>query len=60
MKYSKEAKVGALAVLAIAILYIGFNFLKGVDFFDPTKTYYVVYNEVGGAYKLQPCKNQWL
>lgn len=56
MKYSKEAKVGALAILAIAILYIGFNFLKGVDFFDPTKTYYVLYKEVGGLTNSNPVK----
>ena len=56
MKYSKEAKVGALAVVAIAILYIGFNFLKGVDFFDPTKTYYVVYKEVAGLTNSNPVK----
>ena len=45
-----------MAVAAIAILYIGFNFLKGTDFFDPTNTYYVVYNDVDGLSVSNPVK----
>lgn len=48
MKISKEAKVGGLAVLALAIFYIGFNFLKGIDFFSSTNTYHAIYEEVDG------------
>lgn len=48
MKLSKEVKVGLLALVAGVILYIGFNFLKGVDFFSPTKKYYVVYDNIDG------------
>lgn len=48
MKISKEVKVGLLALVAGVILYIGFNFLKGVDFFSPTKKYYIVYNQIDG------------
>ena len=56
MKYSKEAKVGLMAVVAIFILYVGFNFLKGTDFFDPTSTYYVVYKNVDGLSVSNPVK----
>ncbi len=56
MKFSKEAKVGILAVVAIAILYLGFNFLKGTDFFDPSNSYYVVYNSVDGLAISNPVK----
>jgi phospholipid/cholesterol/gamma-HCH transport system substrate-binding protein len=45
---SKEVKVGLLALVAGTILYIGFNFLKGIDFFSPTKSYYVVYDNIDG------------
>ena len=56
MKISKETKVGVLAVVAIAILYIGFNFLKGIDFFDPSNTYYTLYDDVDGLAVSNPVK----
>lgn len=56
MKFSKEAKVGILAVTAIVILYVGFSFLKGRDFFDPTNTYYAVYESVDGLSVSNPVK----
>ncbi|MEM7549188.1 MAG: MlaD family protein [Bacteroidota bacterium] len=48
MKLSKEAKVGILTVVSIGLFYYGFNYLKGIDFFNPTKTYYATYQNVGG------------
>ena len=48
MKLSKEVKVGILAVVALVLLFVGFKFLKGIDFFDPSATYYVVYDEIDG------------
>lgn len=48
MKLSKEVKVGLLTVAALAILFVGFKFLKGIDFFDPSNTYYVIYDDVDG------------
>jgi phospholipid/cholesterol/gamma-HCH transport system substrate-binding protein len=48
MRFSKEIKVGLLAIVSLTILYLGFNFLKGIDFFSPTSTYYVIYDEVDG------------
>lgn len=48
MKVSKEFKVGLLAVVSITILYLGFNFLKGIDFFSATKQYYAVYEKIDG------------
>jgi phospholipid/cholesterol/gamma-HCH transport system substrate-binding protein len=46
MKISKEVKVGLFMVSAIVLLYLGFNFLKGIDFFSSTTKYYVVYKNV--------------
>lgn len=33
-------------VLALALLYFGFNFLKGIDFFSTTNKYYAIYQNV--------------
>ena len=41
-------------VFSIAILYIGFNYLKGVDFFSTNDKYYVVYTNVDGLNKSNP------
>ena len=35
-------------VTTIAILYLGFNYLKGKDFFSTSKKYYAVYENVNG------------
>jgi phospholipid/cholesterol/gamma-HCH transport system substrate-binding protein len=46
MKFSKEIKVGLFMTLAIVLLYFGFNFLKGIDFFSSQKRYFAVYDNV--------------
>jgi phospholipid/cholesterol/gamma-HCH transport system substrate-binding protein len=48
MTISKETKVGILALVSFVILYLGFNFLKGQDFFSPENQYTVIYNNVEG------------
>lgn len=48
MKLSREVKTGALALVAIAIVVFGYNFLKGNNVFDSSKVIYAVYNEVDG------------
>ncbi len=54
MNISREAKVGILALVSGVILYLGFNFLKGVDFFSPNNNYYVIYTNVDGLTKSNP------
>lgn len=46
MKLSKEFKVGLFMVVAITLLYFGFNFLKGIDFFSTSNKYYAVYDDI--------------
>ena len=53
-KYTREIKVGLLTVLAVFLLYFGFNFLKGVNIFSPTHTYCVVYSDVNGLTEQAP------
>lgn len=51
---SKEFKVGLIALVSGVLLYYGFNFLKGVDFFSSTNKYYVIYDNVEGLSKSNP------
>jgi phospholipid/cholesterol/gamma-HCH transport system substrate-binding protein len=51
MRISKEVKVGLFMVVSLMLLYFGFNFLKGIDFFSSTNRYYAVYTNVD---KLMP------
>jgi phospholipid/cholesterol/gamma-HCH transport system substrate-binding protein len=44
----REFKVGLFTVVALAGLYIGFNYLRGLDVFSPLNTYYVTYNNISG------------
>jgi len=54
LKIAKEIKVAVLAITAIVIFYFGFNFLKGIDFFNPTNEYYAVYEQVNGLTASNP------
>lgn len=51
---SKQVKVGLIALVSGAILYWGFNYLKGNDFFAPTHKYYVIYDKIEGLTKSNP------
>lgn len=46
MKVSKELKVGLFMAAGIVLLYFGFNFLKGIDFFSSVNKYYGLYDNV--------------
>ena len=48
MKYSRELKVGVLAIVCLVILYFGFNFLKGINIFSPTKVYVGTFDRING------------
>ncbi|WP_257656276.1 MlaD family protein [Parapedobacter lycopersici] len=54
MKIPNETKVGILAVVAIAILVIGYSFLKGNDVFSSDQTFYAVYERVDGLTSSKP------
>jgi phospholipid/cholesterol/gamma-HCH transport system substrate-binding protein len=46
MKISKEVKVGLFMTISIVLLYFGFNFLKGIDFFSSDHKYYAIFKNV--------------
>jgi phospholipid/cholesterol/gamma-HCH transport system substrate-binding protein len=47
-KISNETKIGVLAVVALAALILGFNFLKGSSLFQHTKKLYAIFDNVEG------------
>jgi len=46
--FTKEVRIGLAFVVAIALFIYGANFLKGIDLFSPTKTYYLTYDNLDG------------
>ena len=48
MKYTKEIKIGFIAIFSIALIVVGVNFLKGSSFFGGDDIYYGYFNESGG------------
>jgi phospholipid/cholesterol/gamma-HCH transport system substrate-binding protein len=48
VKIHKETKVAIFVIIAGVMLYTGFNFLKGIDFFSKTRRYYINYTNVSG------------
>lgn len=56
MKISNEAKVGLLAIAAIVILVIGFNFLKGQSVFNKPFVLYARFPEIGSLEKSNQVK----
>ena len=40
-KFSKEAIIGFTTIVSLALLYIGINYLKGINLFKPANYYYV-------------------
>jgi len=54
VKVSNETKVGAIAVVAVTFLILGFNFLKGKKLFSESKILYGIYGNVQGLANSNP------
>ena len=49
MKYiTKEIKIACTGIVAVAMLFFGIKFLKGINMFKATNYYYVAYDNIGG------------
>ena len=48
MKVSNETKIGALTAIAITLLILGFNFLKGKNLIEKKATIYIAFEKVNG------------
>lgn len=44
----KETKIALTAIVALVLLFVGINFLKGINVFQATNTYYVRFKDVAG------------
>ncbi len=56
MKINNETKVGILTVLALGLLIVGFNFLKGKDLFNTTPKVYAIFSKLGSLAKSNEVK----
>ncbi len=56
MTINHETKVGILTIVALAMLIMGFNFLKGKDIFNTTKKIYAIFPKLGSLTKSNEVK----
>ena len=55
MKYfTKEVKIGLTGIIAIAVLFLGLNFLKGINLFKSTNSYYISFSDAKGLTQSSP------
>ncbi len=53
-KFSKEFVIGLSVIIAVAILVVGIEYLKGINLFMPANFYEVYYDDVSGLSKSAP------
>lgn len=46
--FTKEVKIAITAAVAIVLLFVGINFLKGVNLFKASNSYYVTFADING------------
>jgi phospholipid/cholesterol/gamma-HCH transport system substrate-binding protein len=56
MTINHETKVGILTIIALAMLILGFNFLKGKDVFNNTTKIYAIFPKLGSLTKSNEVK----
>lgn len=54
MKLNNETKIGLLAIVGVALLVLGFNFLKGKNLFRKENQLFALYEDVQGLAKSNP------
>ena len=54
MKISREFYIGVLVIIAIALLYLGANYLKGVNLFLKQQKFFAVYDNAAGLTASNP------
>lgn len=50
----KEIKIGIIGIIALALLFFGINYLKGVKMFQSTSSYYVEFTNINGLTTSSP------
>ena len=55
MKYStKEVKIAIVAIVGLVVLFLGMNFLKGLDLFSTDNRYYISFRDISGLSSSSP------
>lgn len=54
MTITRELRVGIMSVIAIALLIFGYNFLKGKNLLENSRTFYAIYDQVEGLTPSSP------
>ncbi|MDL2282147.1 MlaD family protein [Parabacteroides sp. OttesenSCG-928-G06] len=44
--FTKEAKIGLVTLVSLILLYVGINYLKGINLFKPVNHYFVTFDNV--------------
>lgn len=52
--FSKEVKIALVAVCGLVILFFGMNFLKGLNLFSTSNTYYISFKDISGLSASSP------
>lgn len=52
--FRKEVIIGLIVILALAVLFVGIDFLKGINVFKAANYYYVTYDNVTGLAQSAP------
>ena len=60
MKINNETKVGILTIVALVLLIVGFNFLKGKNIFSNETHLYAVFSDLGSLRKSNEVKMKGL
>lgn len=55
MKYfTKEVKIAIVAIVGLLVLFLGMNFLKGLDLFSTDNRYYISFRDISGLSSSSP------
>lgn len=44
--FTKEAKIGLVTIVSLVLLYVGINYLKGINLFKPVNHYFITFDNV--------------
>ncbi|MCB0760726.1 MAG: MCE family protein [Flavobacteriales bacterium] len=51
---SREFKIGAVVIIGLALLFLGVNYLKGINLFEEQRTFFAVYPNIDGLDESNP------
>lgn len=52
--FTKEIKIGIAGICALTVLFLGINFLKGINLFKSSNFYYIEFSNIKGLTKSSP------